>query len=413
MADERSLTGEARRLARGGEKAAAEAVVGELLGSVFGMKVARVVLRDDVYSLNSLNGFVDDGEREFFFKFHQEDGEAPGEYYNAEILASAGLPVEAPLEVSRRAGEQILLYRRVSDPRFADLCRDGDGDGDGGDDGGLRSELARAQEELDAKVGEVLCESLHSATAEEIEAEPIHRLFSGRLSGGRVERFYGGRIFEFPGIKLHWDELSRTRWVINGVEHPHTVGELFALAAAELSPAAFMADGGAAVVAHGDAHNANIFARRGGDGDLALRYFDPAFAGCHVPALLAEVKATFHNVFAHRHWLYEPELSEYMVTARREGDFLVCGHDWDLTPLRRSFLASKAERVWRPLLGEMGRRGMLGGGYERRLGLALFCCPTLVLPLRAGRMGQTPRSSLLGWMLALTVASSGYEFCTN
>ena len=37
---------------------------------------------------------------------------------------------------------------------------------------------------------------------------------------------------------------------------------------------------------------------------------------------------------------------------------------------------------------------------------ALFCCPTLVLPLRAGAAGglgapQTPASSLLGWALAV------------
>ncbi|MGR4000719.1 MAG: hypothetical protein OD811_02855 [Alphaproteobacteria bacterium] len=422
-----SPAAEARRLARSGEKEAAEAVIARLLVSVFALKAPQVTLREDVYSLNSLNGFADDGEMRFFFKFHQEEDEAPGEYYNATILAEAGLPVEKPLEVSRRMGEQILLYRRVEDPRFADLCRDSETTLNAA----APSELVRAQEELDARAGAVLCESLHCASVEDIAAEPIHRLFTERLysergsergseqgseqgdgrraEGGRVRRFYEGQVFEFPALRLHWNELSALQWVINGVEHSRTLAEMFALARQFLSPAVLASDGGAAVISHGDAHNANLFAARQRDGSFTLRYYDPAFAGRHVPALLAEIKPTFHNIFAHPFWLYEPSLVEetYQLSVQRDEKRIIVEHNWQLTPLRRAFLQSKCQRVWQPLLKEMARRDLLAKNYLQQIGLALFCCPTLVLPLRAqeGRAGQTPYSSLLGWALAVEAAS--------
>ena len=63
---------------------------------------------------------------------------------------------------------------------------------------------------------------------------------------------------------------------------------------------------------------------------LTLELFDPAFAGRSIPALLGEVKATFHNIFAHPLWLYTPDLAgrAYRVTAERSGDRIVVTHDW-------------------------------------------------------------------------------------
>ena len=178
----------------------------EVVERLFSLAVARVTLRHDVYSLNSLNGFIvaQDG-REYFFKFHQEEGEeeiAAGEYYNAGILQEAGLPVEAPLFASRESGWQILLYRRVDDPRLSDLCSAVENTCSEEE----KTRLIAVQESLDAKIGAVLCQSLHKITEQKGAVEPIHRLFYWRLVdresdkvgtslGGRVASFYQGQAF--------------------------------------------------------------------------------------------------------------------------------------------------------------------------------------------------------------------------
>src|SRR5512134_2926638 len=103
-------TGEARRLARAERWRDAEAVIGRLIAVSFDLPVAAVEINRDRYSLNSLNGFVTTGDgRAFFFKFHQEEGEADtvGEYYRAEVLREAGFPVDLPLHSSGEVGRQI------------------------------------------------------------------------------------------------------------------------------------------------------------------------------------------------------------------------------------------------------------------------------------------------------------------
>jgi Ser/Thr protein kinase RdoA (MazF antagonist) len=402
-------TAEARRLARAGEWQAAEATIARLIESSFGLSVAALEINRDRYSLNSLNGFVtaSDG-RAFFFKFHQEEGEAEtvGEYYRAEILRDAGFPVDMPLHVSGEVGRQILLYRRRTDPRLADLCRPVElGDGD-------PAPLIEAQRVLDCLIGERYLASLHATTAAQIEAESIHRLFHARLVdfgdgstlGGRARRFYVDQMFRFPGVALSWRDLADKRWRINGVTYRRTLGELFEESRTRLRPLQLAGHG--AVVAHGDAHNANVWVEQ--TEGCKLVFFDPAFAGLHIPALLAEVKATFHNIFAHPLWLYDAPIADRRFTAAVAvaGDTLDVTTDWRLSPLRAAFLESKAERVWRPLLAELAVRGWLPPDWRRILRCALFCCPTLVMDLRAGGSADhTPVTSAIGLAVAITMGS--------
>src|SRR5690625_1893242 len=76
--------------------------LGAMIGRLFDLRVTDIKIRHDQYSLNSLNGFLEADGEAFFFKFHQEEGEeaAAGEYYRADILAEAGLPVDRPVHVS-------------------------------------------------------------------------------------------------------------------------------------------------------------------------------------------------------------------------------------------------------------------------------------------------------------------------
>jgi Ser/Thr protein kinase RdoA (MazF antagonist) len=388
----------------------AEAMLADLLHDLFQLEAGNVAINHDQYSLNSLNGFFDSGEQHYFFKFHQEEGEEAmsGEYYRADIVARAGLPVEQPLMMSALPGEQILVYKRRSDPRFSDVLRalDTEQDADGAE------QAVAAEARLNATVLSVYLETLHEVTEAEVAGEPVHRLFHDRLitapaatyPGGRLASFYVDREFAFPGVTLGWDAFSTARFVINGVEYGRTVGELFDAAHARLAPA-LLADGGG-VTAHGDAHNANVWYHHNGE-QAELSFFDPAFAGAHIPTLLAEVKTTFHNILAHPFWLYDPAIAEqtFQATARYEDGKLFADFDWRLSPIRQSLLDVKALSMWRPLLSTLKAKDMLPSDWRTVVRLGLFLCPTLVMNLRAGATTHNPTSSLIGFSVAVMTGS--------
>ena len=408
-------TARARALMKNGQTAEAEAVVAALIAAEFGRTVSGVTINRDAYSLNSLNGFVETDAGSFFFKFHQEEGEAQmaGEYYRARILAEAGLPVDLPVETSTKPGRQILLYRLRKDRRLAEVARDLDEE----QDPVKLQTVFRAQLGLDHAVNWVYQQTLHPITAAQSAAEPIHRLFHERLRdfdrpgliGGRFASFYADQDFVLPGLTLNWRDLRDLKISVNGVVYGESLGALFDAAFVELEPARFAGPHGIGlgVTAHGDAHNANVWYEEN-EQPPRLSLFDPAFAGEHVPALLAEVKPTFHNIFAHPYWLYEPQVAatRFRARATRRGDVLEIETDWALSQLRQEFLEAKAWMLWQPLLAEMQRRGGLPTDWRRQLRLALFCCPTLVMNLRAGAGAHNPVSSAIGLGIAAMMGSA-------
>lgn len=413
-----SRTAEIRAVART-DRTRAEAMLSDLIADLFGIPVSGLTIRVDAYSLNSLNGFFSSEGQDYFFKFHQEEGEEAmrGEYYRADILARAGLPVDQPLFLSTLPGEQLLVYRRRSDPRLSDVL----------------FALDRAEAPDKVEVARVLAAEAHlndaaltcaratlaPMTPEQSATEPIHRLFhdrltdpgTGRFPGGRLARFYAGRRFVFPGgLSLDWDDLATAQPVINGVAYRHSLADLFARAHERLAPARLADAGG--IVAHGDAHNANVWMvpeETGTGDDARLVYFDPAFAGAAVPSLLAEVKPTFHNIFAHPFWLYTPELAAQTYQARvsLDGGRLVIDTDWHLNRVRRALLDIKMRHFWAPWLTTLNARDLLPADWEDVIRLSLFLCPTLVMSLRAGDGAEThnPVSSAIGLSVALAAGS--------
>ncbi len=409
-----SRTAEIRRLAAHDEGAATTAL-SALFADLFGLAAEGVAINRDQYSLNSLNGFFSAGGADYFFKFHQEDGEEAmtGEYYRADILARAGLPVDMPVFVSNLPGEQVLVYRRRSDPRFSDVLRALDlAAVEGCRDVAGETDAVTAERGLDASIARVYLDSLHKVTTTQAAAEPIHRLFHDRLvdmpsrrfPGGRFAGFYLGRPVRLPGVGLSWNDFAGRRLAVNGRAYRRTIGELFAAAGARLRPD-LLADAGG-VVAHGDAHNANVWYGKGSDGPV-LSFYDPAFAGEHVPALIAEAKATFHNVFAHPLWLYDSAEAtrRFSVKVRLGEGTLAVDTDWALTPVRQALLSAKAELVWKPLLASLKVRGLLPADWREVIRLALFLCPTLVMNLRAGATTHTEVSSAIAFAVAVMVGS--------
>lgn len=409
MTQPASRTAEIRKVAKAAD-GRAEQMLTDLLRDLFKIDAQNVAINHDQYSLNSLNGFFDTQEGQFFFKFHQEEGEEAmsGEYYRADILARAGLPVDQPLLMSVLPGEQILVYRRRLDPRFSDVLRALDLH----DDPGQREKAVEAERRLSEAVLEVYRATLHAVTPAEVAAEPIHRLFYERLidpatntyPGGRLANFYVGKTFGFPGMTLEWQSLSRLRFSVNGIDYRDSLAALFNEAHDRLKPSRLADAGG--VTAHGDAHNANVWYEDSGS-KARLSFFDPAFAGENIPTLLAEVKTTFHNILAHPLWLYDPAVAaeHYSASATLDGDVLRVVTTYEPSQIRRELLAVKAKAMWRPLLSELKMRGMLPADWRRVVRLGLFLCPTLVMNLRAGATSHNPVSSLIGLSSAVMAGS--------
>ncbi|MFG9006959.1 hypothetical protein ACEPWL_13080 [Pseudomonas aeruginosa] len=406
------LAAQARTLAKQGDWDGARTKLLQLVTEVIGTQAKDLKINRDQYSLNSLNGLTElaDGRR-FFFKYHNEEGEdnTIEEYYNAELLRDAGYCVDVPLYACGEPGRQILFYTLREDSRLADVCRAVEEQRNWH---GM-APVVKAQDDYDKDALKVAIRTLKWGAVEDVVKEPVHQLFHHRLVtegeriglGGRVGRNYVGKHFTFPGCDVDWSILKDLKWVVNGVEYERTLEELFLESGEVLAPANLAAHG--VVTAHGDAHNANVWYEFK-DGTPHLVSFDPAFAGRNIPALIAEVKATFHNIFAHPLWLYEPARieQEYKVSARIDGGRIFIDFDWTISPLREAFLESKTERYWKPLISELASNGWLPGNWERIVRLALFCCPTLVLDLRAGGIsGHTPHSSALGLAVAVCAGS--------
>lgn len=413
MSAQTSRTAEIRAVARD-DRAGAETMLEAFIAGLFDIPVTELKINLDRYSLNSLNGFFRSGAQDFFFKFHQEEGEEQmrGEYYRADILARAGLPVDQPVHISTLPGEQLLVYTRRSDPRFSDVLLALDHSGD-------PTAIARAtaaEADLNDHILSCAIGSLRPITPADSAAEPIHRLFHERLidqpddryPGGRLARFYVGCRFDFPGgVSLNWAEIRDARPVINGVEHGRSLGAMFDLAHIRYAPENLADAGG--IVAHGDAHNANVWYERGTNADH-LAFFDPAFAGDKVPSLLAEVKSTFHNICAHPFWLYDPEIAAELFDAkvRLDGDCLHLDTNWAPSVVRKALLDTKARHFWKPWLAHLKSQGMLPPDWEDVIRIGLFLSPTLVMNLNAGEGAErhNPTSSAIGLAVALAAGSA-------
>jgi hypothetical protein len=406
---------------RAGALAEAEALLRGFLADLFSLDIASVSIRKDALSLNSVNGFIQlakpnakTGATTLFFKFHHEENEEGlAEYYNSEMLSEAGFPVEKPVYISKEVGKQVLVYPLKTSERMADVCKRLEASGGINDE--YRNVVA-AQKKLDDVICTRYISSLHTAPAACLPEEPILQLFYYRLVddkqlsatalGGRYKTFYTGKTFTFPGIEISFEDLSKLKWRINGLLYQETLEQAFVKALKMMSPVETYP----AVIAHGDAHNGNVWYNKGTPPALSL--FDPAFAGKHVPALLAEIKPVFHNIFAHPLWLYDSAEADagLDISCTIADGVINVTHNWRLPELRVAFLQSTRDKVWIPLLQALQAKSMLPAHWQDYMRAALFCCPTLVMNLRANagttQNSHTPKTSLLGLSIAMMLSSS-------
>lgn len=400
-----------RELVRQGRLSDAKAAIVQLLSEECALNAVDIRINDDPYSLNSVNGFVTlaDGAK-LFFKFHAEEGEEGGvsEYYRAGILSKFGLPVDLPLHAVTKPGRQVLLYRFRQDAKLADVCLALER---GQTCAFNEDAIVLAQRRLDEATFAAASASL-APPSKASAGTALHQLFYHRLVdkagdnhlGGRYRRFYQGQMVRGPGFACPFEDFERLSWVINGVTYRKALREMFEESLRLLDPWALSRL--PMIAGHGDAHNANVWVETGEGGAPRLVSFDPAFASDDLPVLLAEIKSTFHNVFAHPFWLYTPQLAEtaFTVKAVIRGKTIEVEHDWELSGLRRKFLDMKIEVYWRPLLRRLKRAGSLPENFEDIMRAALFCCPTLVMNLLPSA-ARPPKASLIGFAVALMAGS--------
>ena len=373
------------------------------------LKAKSVTLMPKAVSLNSFNGFYRLNGEEYFFKTHVEEQGVLEEYYHAELLHQAGYNIVRPLQTLHEEGRQMVVYPVVRWPVMFDLVRAVEI----GEAEDLSAEMLVAAEKLECeRLLSIYEATLAYSTAEENHRAPIHQLFWHRLTGGRLKSFYAGKFVSFPhftshkgGIDETWrsgfqvprsshgqdggivfEELLKYRWIINGNEYQRTLGELIERARVVLNPARETMT----IIGHGDAHFGNVFLEEQKD----YLYFDPAFAGRHVP-LLDIIKPLYHNVFAA--WMYFPhEIGRELqlsITVRDTNIYVE--HNYDLLPVRRAIFQTKMEYLLAPLLAMLRSRGALPEDWMEIVPLALMCCPLLTINL-LDRERMPPVISWLG-----------------
>ena len=378
------------------DKSGAEALLLSFIRDNFPLQVVSLELTPLAVSLNSFNGFITlaDGKR-YFFKTHTETDTVIDEYYNAEMLADAGYPVIQPVFKSTEPGKQLLIYDVISDSSVFDVAWQLEHT----TDEALLGSLTIAQNHADDDLIRLYRQTLTTQSTEDAAQSPVHQLFYHRLTGGRLDRFYGTDIkITLPHGVYDMSAVRQKKWEINGQIYDDTLDEIIDRAIKLLVPA----QAGIAITGHGDAHNGNVFFQSRQDPPRLL-YFDPAFAGKHHP-LLDLTKPLFHNVFAM--WMYYPQEKHHStkIDIAEHDDRWVVTYAYDLHRVRSMFLSSKVERTLIPILRDLSEQNHLAPTWRQYLKCALFCCPFLTMNL-ADHQKFPPDISLLGLVMAVEMGA--------
>jgi hypothetical protein len=396
----------------------AKTFIQDFIKKHFSLCVLDININDSSVSLNSVNGFFRDSQNnEYFYKFHTEEGEAENvsEYYRAGILEKAGFPVILPLYQSSKTGEQFLVYPKITAPTFFDVLHDIDTKyiQNGKYDEKQLHSILEAEKSICNKCIDIAQKTLRQAHSEKVCSETIWQLFYRRLvsqaNTPRLDMYYKGKqIYLSDDKKISFDELSQYHWIINGNQFKQTLQEIIDSAKDLMDP--LSSDIWPVVTAHGDDHNGNKFYFS--EESPMLRYFDPAFAGDNIPALLAFVKTTYHDCFAHPLWFYNPkEAEKYMnIDFRISNGKIIVKHNYDLPSaslIRAELLDIKFTYLWKPLFSLLRKEKMLPKNAKDFVKKALFCCPFLCLNL-IDQERFIPKQSIFALSRAVEMGSESY-----
>jgi len=376
------------KLAKENPKKAAEELLVFIKENFPEIEAQSVSINDSKVSLNSVNGFIQMKRKEYFFKFHAEEGEEvslkESEYYNARVLKNAGYPMVEALFMKTEPGSQFVIYPKIeASTVFEELEKlEKNYVNTGNYNKKNKKELLESEKDVLELQGKVYLASLAVSDAKTLKNSSIFQLFTHRLNGvkghtSRVDLFYSDKDFELPGgEKINSEDFKKLKWTINGVSYSENIEGIIKSAKQILKPKGEKIP---VVLGHGDDHNGNKFYIGG-----KFLFFDPAFAGQH-PALLSFIKATAHNTFLHPFWLYDSNqvndidlkysISENEISIEHNLGFP------ESSPIRSEILDMQIEYVWRPLIIKLRMEKLLPENYKEYIRKALFCCPFLVYNL--------------------------------
>lgn len=338
-------------------------------------------------SLNSISAYADiavqgSGYKPAFLKIHVEsdtDNVSPlgaeNEYSQATLLAQHGWPVLTPLMSSDSHEYPLLIYPRVDAPTLFDLLKESYDK----DENLITSRELAVLSRLNRQVGRAMVDSSKLVNSKETVSSPLQTLLLERFKeGGRIDEWYESNTrFLLGGNLITFQELLKTRWVINGEPYNITLGDIIENARRYLS---FDGESRALVcVSHGDDHAGNIFM----DGKVGrATIFDPAFAGWN-PASLSNVKALAHScVLPMGGMYYDPKIGDV-------------SYNWDENknamfvdvPFENSVLYGVHEALAKqivdlrilPLIKRAKRSGISVGDEFERIKYALSGCSLLTI----------------------------------
>lgn len=340
------------------------------------LNIKKIKINSNAVSLNSLNGFLKtQNGLEFFFKFHTEEGETltMDEYYNSQVLLEAGFPCLKPIAKKTDPGSQFVIYPKIEEQTLFTLW----GKAEKSQNKIALNKLLTLEKKFCQKISRLQLQSLTPKTSLEIKKQPIQQLFYNRLVNlktiPRLDLFYKDKVSKFPdGEKITSQQLFDLKFEINGQKYDKTLNEMIKEAKKLLDPEN---SSSFCVTAHGDDHNGNKFLINN-----KVVYFDPAFAGNAIPALLANIKTTFHDSLAHPYWLYDPKYAAqiYQCSYQLKGGKIIINHNYSPSLNRLKLLEIKARYLWQPLIQKLKTEKSLPLNFENYLRKAFFCCPFLV-----------------------------------
>lgn len=324
-------------------------------------------------ALNSINGqCILENHDKLFFKFHSEENETEldsSDLYKSGLLLKNNWPVLRPIATSNLPGKQCVLYPWIESQTVYTLLLSED----------IRfleskcytnklSSLITAIEKSTKIIGEAMVDSLYFDS--NCINSPIHQLFSYRLNPRRDE---------VVRIQSFYDELKilnffNKYFVVNGYKYPYSINKIFSDSKDKLNANCFHCT--PSIVAHGDEHFANQYYIND-----EILIFDPAFAS-RMPALLAPIKATAHNICAHPFWLYEEKLFREFCkfTIEEDDNDIFINHNFLLYSVeshRSQILDCYLKNIWNPLLMSINKKQGLPKDLFEIIFLALFCSSSL------------------------------------
>lgn len=372
------------------------------------LKIEKIKINQQSYSLNSVFGYITIKSSDYFFKFHSEEGEEKTlkEYYKSELLSKNGFPTLLPIYKSTKPGKQFLIYKKITDPNVFDVL-------DKMDraylknkkyDLKIKTRLLSSEEKFDKEIIKKSLKTLKIASASQIEKEELNQLFYRRLVSDmttpRLDLFYKNKDVQLPNGKIiSFEKLKKLQWKINGVLYLETLEQLIEKAKFLLNPQRLKTY--PVVTGHGDDHNGNKFFTKKG-----FVYYDPAFAGVNQYALLTFIKTTFHDCFAHPLWLYNTKDFNVSIELTIGNKIEIkTNYNWEeWAPIREELLKLKIKNLWIPLLKKLQSEKLLEKEWEKFIRVGLFTCPFLVFNLIDSNK-FSPENSLFALSQSVIVGS--------